>query len=196
LFAAGAIGLAATAHAHTGHEVTGFVSGLVHPFGLDHLLAMVAVGLWSVTALRKAEVWRGPLAFMLCMLIGTALGGMGLGLPQLEAALSLTVVALGAWIVLALERSVPDSVRRRSGLVVIVTAGVLHGIAHGAEAPLGQHPGVYVAGMLCMTGALHIAGVALGLALRRWRNGLWQQHLTRGLGAGLGVAGLLLWAAA
>ena len=75
---------ASASQAHTGHGTSGIFEGLVHPFGLDHLLAMVAVGIWSVSALPKNKAWWGPATFMLSLVVSAAIGAMGVTIPLLE----------------------------------------------------------------------------------------------------------------
>ena len=79
------LGLAASvSQAHTGHGTSGFYEGITHPFGLDHLLAMVAVGIWSVSALPSNKVWHGPATFMLSLIASATIGAMGIAVPLLE----------------------------------------------------------------------------------------------------------------
>ncbi|MEY8877456.1 MAG: HupE/UreJ family protein [Leptothrix sp. (in: b-proteobacteria)] len=171
-------GLATAAQAHTGHGVTGFMAGLAHPFGPDHLLAMVAVGLWSVFALPAGRTWLGPLTFMVALMVSAALGASGMTLPYLENAISASVVLFGLMLMLA-TRQWPTVL----GLGLIAAASSLHGLAHGAEAPESASFANYAAGFLLTTAVLHFGGVFSGLALRRWL----AEHATKVL-AGLGVA--------
>jgi len=178
-------GLATVAQAHPGHDA-GLAAGLMHPLsGFDHLLAMVAVGVWSVSALPANKAWQGPVAFMLALAVGAALGVTGFTVPYLEHMIALTVVLFGAMLVLA-RRPMPAA----TGLGLIAAAAALHGLAHGAEAPAQGLAG-YAMGFMATTAALHIAGVGVGLSIRRWlaeRGGL----ALGGLGAALGVAGIYL----
>ena len=80
-------GVASTAQAHTGHGTHSLMEGLVHPFGLDHLLAMVAVGVWSVSALPQGKAWQGPATFLLALVASAVLGAAGLTVPFLELSL-------------------------------------------------------------------------------------------------------------
>lgn len=179
--AALAAGVATSASAHTGHGTHSLMAGLAHPFGLDHLLAMVAVGLWSAAAFRGAQRAYGPIAFLTALVIGALLGAAGLGLPGTELGIALSVSVFGAMLLAA------DRLPARVGLMTVAAAAFLHGLAHGAELPVGASFGAYAAGFLLMTAALHAAGVGLAALLRDTRALVW-----RGLGAGLGVAGLLL----
>lgn len=153
--------LAGLAQAHTGHGTSGLSEGLAHPFGADHLLAMVAVGLWSVTALPANKAWWGPATFMLALIISAALGVAGFSVPFLEQWISLSVVLFGAMLVLS-HWNMPVPL----GLGLVVLAASLHGLAHGAEAP---ETGLvaYALGFLATTATLHFGGVAVGLGLRK-----------------------------
>ena len=178
-------GLAGAAQAHTGHGTRSLMEGLAHPFGLDHLLAMVAVGVWSVSALPQGKAWQGPATFLAALVAGAALGAAGVTLPFLEHGVALSVVLFGVMLVLA-RRPMPVSL----GLGLVAAAATLHGLAHGAETPATGFGG-YAIGFLVTTALMHISGVGTGLAIRRWlprRSGV----ALGGLGALLGGAGLYL----
>lgn len=149
---------ASPALAHEGHGVAnGFVAGLLHPVtGLDHLLAMVAVGIWGAF-LGRPLIWQLPVAFPLVMVIGGVLGIAGLELPFVEAAIALSVVVLGAAI--ASRWCAPTTV----AVVVIAVFAIFHGHAHGTELPQAAAPQAYAAGFVISTGLLHLAGIALGM---------------------------------
>lgn len=184
--AIGALALAVgLAQAHTGHGTSGFAEGLIHPFGLDHLLAMLAVGIWSVSALPGNKVWWGPCAFMLTLIVSAALGALGLTVPYLEHLISLSVVIFGAMLLLT-RRKLPSVF----GLGMVVLAASLHGLAHGAETPQAGFAS-YAAGFLLTTGTLHFGGVITGLCIRRFlaRSASW---VIGGLGAVFGGTGLYL----
>lgn len=177
--------LAGAAQAHTGHGTHSLMEGLAHPFGLDHLLAMVAVGVWSVSALPQGKAWWGPATFLLALVASAALGASGVTVPYLEQAISLSVVLFGAMLVLA-HRAMPVAL----GLGLIAAASSLHGLAHGAETPENGFLG-YAAGFMLTTAVLHVGGVGVGLAIQRWlgaRKGL----VLGGMGAALGAAGVYL----
>jgi urease accessory protein len=156
-------GLSTAALAHTGHGVHGFGAGLGHPFtGLDHLLAMFAVGLWAAQAQReRRRVWLLPVAFMLALAGGAALAMNALTLPWVEQGIATSVLALGLLIALA--------VRLPAALSILLTAtfGLAHGYAHGLEMPLAASPVLYGTGFLLATALLHLSGVGLGLAARQ-----------------------------
>lgn len=178
-------GLAGAAQAHTGHGTHSLMEGLVHPFGLDHLLAMVAVGVWSVTALPKDKAWQGPATFLLALIVSATLGTMGVTVPYLEHGVSLSVVLFGLMLIVA-TRPMPPAI----GLSLIAAASSLHGLAHGSETPETGFAG-YAVGFLFTTAVLHVGGVGLGLAIKRWlgqRSGV----ALGGLGTALSAAGVYL----
>ena len=152
----------APALAHTGHgDVSGFVAGFLHPVGgLDHVLAMVAVGLFAAH-LRRRALWAVPAAFVALMAVGAALGMNGVGVPHVETGIALSVIVLGA--VLALGLTLPVGVAM--GLVGFFA--IFHGHAHGAELPAGASGAAYAAGFLLATAALHGAGVGVGIIAGR-----------------------------
>lgn len=181
--AAGALSTAAMAH--TGHETHAFVDGLVHPFGLDHLLAMVAVGVWSVSVLPEHRKWQGPLTFILAMTIGAMLGASGITIPHLEHSIALSVSLFG------LMLTVPKKyISNIFGHLLIILAASLHGLAHGAETPVTGFAG-YAVGFLLTTTMLHLGGIGLGLCIRDGLVARSGQVLTS-LGCGLGVVGAYL----
>jgi urease accessory protein len=158
-----ALALATTAaQAHTGHGTSGLFEGLSHPFGLDHLLAMVAVGVWSVRALPARQIWRGPATFLLALVASAGLGAMGVSVPFLEQLIALSVVLFGAMLVLSSQR-MPTSL----GLGLVAVAATLHGLAHGAEAPASGFAS-YAMGFVATTAALHFGGVVAGLGIRQY----------------------------
>lgn len=150
------------AQAHTGHSTAGVLDGLVHPFGMDHLLAMLAVGVWSVSALPDNKAWWGPATFMLTLVLSAVLGAVGLSVPFLEQLISLSVLLFGVMLVLSrLQLPMP------AGLGLVALAAALHGLAHGAETPETGFV-TYALGFLLTTAALHFGGVLTGLVLRRF----------------------------
>ena len=149
------------AFAHPGHGDHGLLAGLGHPLGgLDHLLAMIAVGLWAAQQ-HGAARWALPCAFVGTMLIGGLLGFAGLNLPVLESAIAASVLALGLAVALA--------VRPPLSLAVVATAvfALFHGVAHGLELPDMSSPWAYAAGFVLATAALHAAGYGLVRVLPR-----------------------------
>ncbi|CAM5790623.1 HupE/UreJ family protein [Rhizobacter fulvus] len=172
--------LAGSAAAHTGHGTHGLLAGLEHPLALDHLLAMGAVGVWSMLALRGSQRALGPLTFLAAMVAGAALGVMGLQLPFVEQGIAASVLLCGLMLVFA-QRLAPAL-----GLALVAAAALLHGLAHGAEAPAGAGFAAYAIGFVVTTAALHAGGLALGARLQRMHRLVWP------LGTLLGAAGLAL----
>ena len=156
-----AVVLSPLAWAHTGNtDVGGFISGFSHPvFGYDHLLAMLAVGMWGAF-LGTPAIWMLPVAFPLIMSIGAVFGILGLPLPGVEWGIALSVIALGAAIALAARPPLAAAV-----LLVSVFA-IFHGFAHGQELPEGSSPFSYAAGFVLATGLIHILGIVIGLVVR------------------------------
>ena len=160
------------AHAHD----AGLIAGMLHPFsGLDHLLAMVAVGLWAAQQGGRAR-WILPASFVGAMAIGAALGMSGASFAGLEAGIALSVLVLGA-LVAARRRMLLPLAAVLTGLFALS-----HGVAHGQEMPLAASPWGYACGMLAATALLHGAGVLAGLKLRQLHLGL--------AGAAISLAGL------
>ena len=156
LFAAAALLLApALAFAHPGHGDNGLVAGISHPLGgLDHLLAMVAVGLWAAQQ-KGAARWALPCTFVGTMLIGGLLGFAGLELPLLETGIAASVLALGLLVALAARPPVAAAV----GLTAAFA--LFHGVAHGLELPEMGNPWAYAAGFVAATATLHALGYAV-----------------------------------
>ncbi len=171
--------------AHTGHETHSLMEGLAHPLGPDHLLAMMAVGVWSVYALPARKVWQGPTIFMVTLVTSAVLGASGVTVPFLEHAIALSVTLFGAMLVLA-AKPMPQAF----GLGLIAVAASLHGLAHGAETPKTGFAG-YAAGFLLTTALLHLGGVGIGLNIRRWLAERSFSLLTS-LGTFLGFTGIYL----
>lgn len=173
------------ASAHTGRGTTSLMEGLAHPFGVDHLLAMVAVGVWSVSALPAKKAWQGPATFMLALVLSAVLGASGITLPFLEHAIALSVVLFGAMLIVA-AKPMP----KVFGLGLIAAAASLHGLAHGAETPKTGFAD-YAVGFLLTTAVLHLGGVGLGLGIRR-KLAAGSGVVLGSLGTALGFAGLYL----
>ncbi len=174
---------AAPALAHTNRDVgAGLLSGLLHPLtGLDHLLAMVAVGIWG-TQLGAPAVWLLPLTFPLVMSFGGVLGVRAVPLPAVEIGVAASAAVLGLMILLSARPLLSVAAG------IVGAFAIFHGHAHGAELPAAAEPLAYGLGFVLVTGLLHAAGIAVGL-LDRWPAGA----LTlRGLGAVIGAIGLYL----
>jgi urease accessory protein len=164
----------------------GLLAGLQHPVsGLDHVLAMVAVGLWGAQ-LGAPAIWLLPITFPLVMAFGGALGLMGMPLPFAEVGIALSALVLGLAIVSAWRPPL-----WAAALVVGVFA-IFHGHAHGTELPAGADGLAYSLGFVAATGGLHAAGIGIGV-LQRWRPG---QAALRLAGAAVAAAGAgFLWRA-
>jgi len=161
LAAAAPMFMASAASAHTGLE-TGFslVDGALHPLGgMDHLAAMISVGLWAALAGGK-RIWVWPVAFVLMMLVGGFIGHAGIEFPAVEPAIALSVTVLGLAVALGVKAPVA------LGAVLIGVFALFHGHAHGAEAPATGWYG-YAAGFALATALLHVVGIAIGLAIGR-----------------------------
>lgn len=149
------------AQAHTGVHPLGPVdsagSGFVHPFsGLDHLLTMIAVGLWAASLGGRA-IWAVPSAFVALMAVGAAFGMAGFTLPAIETGIAVSVIVVG--LLVAVAARVPVAI---AALIVGVFA-IFHGQAHGAEMPAMAAPAQYALGFIAATALLHGVGLAGGL---------------------------------
>jgi urease accessory protein len=182
LFAAATVGalFSNSAAAHTGTGLPGgFVSGFIHPFtGLDHLLAMVSVGLWGAF-LGRPLIYILPVVFPAMMVAGAIMGMFGVPLPPVEVGIALSVLVLGGSIALAVRAPV-----WAASLIVAVFA-VFHGYAHGKELPSAADPVSYSVGFVLATGLLHVSGICIGLLNER-PHGI---VVTRSAGALIAVLG-------
>ncbi|HSM06421.1 MAG TPA: HupE/UreJ family protein [Longimicrobiales bacterium] len=166
--------------AHEGGAAVGLFNGLKHPVsGVDHVLAMVAVGLWGAQ-LGQPAVWVLPVVFPMVMALGGMLGLLGIPIPGVEIGIALSAVVLG--VVVLGEVKPPVTV---TALIVGLFA-VFHGHAHGAELPEGASGVTYSLGFVVATGTLHAVGIAIGL-VHRWPAG---QKAVRVAGAGVAAAGV------
>ena len=172
--------------AHEQGAAAGFLVGLIHPIsGLDHALAMIAVGLWGAQ-LGVPSIWVLPVAFPLVMAMGGMLGLMGVPIPVIEYGIAASAILLGAAV--TLEIRAPLFV---TALLVGVFA-IFHGHAHGTELPPGQSALLYSMGFVVATGCLHGLGIGIG-AVYRWR---WGQKLLRAAGALVAIGGVFfMWKA-
>ena len=158
----------------------GFVSGLLHPvLGWDHVVAMVAVGLWGAF-LGAPAIWILPVVFPLVMALGGVAGLVGLPLVGVEAGIAGSAIVLGL--------AVAFKVRPPLWIAAVVVAvfAIFHGFAHGTELPEAANPIAYSAGFMIATGLLHMAGIGLGY-LVRWSVGKW---IVQATGALIALAGL------
>jgi urease accessory protein len=147
-----------------GNSAAGFAGGFLHPLsGLDHLLAMVSVGIWGAE-LGAPAIWLLPIAFPLIMAVGGALGVVGVPLPAGELLIALSVAVLGTLV--ALARELPIAV----ALAIVGIFAIAHGHAHGVELPSAADALAFTVGFVLATGLLHLAGIAIG-TLDRWPAG-------------------------
>lgn len=168
--------------AHTGLHVNGFTAGFGHPFtGLDHLLAMLAVGIWAAS-LGGAARLIVPVAFVGMLLLGAGLGMQGFALPFVEMGIATSVVVLG--LLIAWQVRVPNTLA--AGLVGVFA--LLHGQTHGAEMPIIASPFAYSLGFVLATVLLHAAGLTLGTLLHTTN----RCALTRTGGAAIALCGMAL----
>jgi urease accessory protein len=154
-----------TAFAHMrGGEAIGFVGGFQHPIsGLDHVLAMVAVGLWGAQ-LGPPAVWLLPVTFPMVMAFGGMLGLMGVKLPGVEVCIALSAIALG---LMVLREAKPNLL---AAAFLVGFFAIFHGHAHGTELPPGANGLLYSIGFVVATGLLHATGIAIG-TIHRWPKG-------------------------
>ena len=165
LLTASIVLIPATAFAHTeGGVAGGFVSGFTHPIsGWDHVVAMVAVGLWGAF-LRKPAIWLLPVVFPLVMALGGALGVIGVPIPAVEIGIATSAIVLGLLVAFAAKPPLWVAA------VVVGVFAVFHGHAHGTELPEAANALAFSVGFVLATGLLHLLGIAFGL-LVRWPKG-------------------------
>jgi len=177
------LALAATpalAHIGVGHTHS-FAAGFAHPLGgLDHMLAMVTVGLWGVLAGGRA-LWAWPAAFVGAMLAGFVAASAGLDLPFVEPAILASSIALGLLVLLAVKAPL------WAGAAIVASFALFHGHAHGTEA-VGASLIPYAVGFAIATAALHGSGILLGLSV----DGRLGRLALRGAGAAAGLGGVAL----
>ena len=169
------------AFAHPGHNVSGLAAGLMHPFtGMDHLLAMVAVGLWAARGGNR-KVWLLPATFMTTLVLGAVIAMQWPSLPMVETGIAVSVLALGLLVSLSMQLPAMPSV------AIIALFGLLHGYAHGLELPESAAPAAYALGFLAATASLHLGGIAVGIASRHR-----YARLSRILGSVIAISGAFL----
>lgn len=175
----------AFAHPQKG-EAVGFLTGFRHPIsGMDHVLAMIAVGLWGAQ-LGAPAIWVLPVAFPMVMAFGGMLGLMGVPLPGVEYGIALSAILLGA--------AVLFEFRPPLGIAAALVGffAIFHGHAHGTELPPGQSALLYSIGFVMATGLLHALGIGIG-TVHRWG---WGQKFLRLAGALVAVGGMFfMWKA-
>jgi urease accessory protein len=169
-----------------GGQAAGFLTGLQHPWsGLDHILAMIAVGLWGAQ-LDSPAIWLLPIAFPMMMAMGAMMGLLGIPVPGVEIGIAFSAIVLGAMIL--------AEVRPKLAVAIAMVGifAIFHGHAHGTELPAGQSGLLYSMGFVIARGCLHGVGIALGLV-----NGLPAGRLAlRGAGSFISAMGVFfLWRA-
>ena len=176
---------AVQAHVNKSEGVS-FLSGLKHPVsGLDHVVAMVAVGLWGAQ-LGAPAIWLLPVAFPMVMAVGGMLGLLGVPLPGVEIGIAASAIMLGAAVMTESRPSLAVAA------VLVGFFAIFHGYAHGSELPAGESGLLYSIGFVMATGCLHGAGITIGI-VHRWK---WGQSALRVAGAAIALAGIFfLWKA-
>ena len=184
LFLATVLLLPSLVHAHVGvGETNGFTHGVAHPLsGLDHICAMIAVGLWSAQMGGRA-IWAVPVTFVTVMVFGGFLGMMHVNVPFIETGIIVSVLAFGVFIAVAVCLPLIVSV------IVVGFFAICHGHAHGAEMP-GTASGIeYAVGFVLATALLHGIGIALGIGMQK----ISKPIVLRFAGAAITFCGVYLW---
>ena len=173
--------LSSPAFAHMGTGLPGgFLSGFLHPFsGLDHLLAMVSVGLWGAF-LGRPLIYVLPVVFPAMMVVGAIMGMFSVPMPPVELGIAFSVLVLGGCIALSIKAPV------WAASLIVAMFAVFHGYAHGKELPSAADPVSYSAGFVLATGLLHVSGIGLGLLNNR-PHGIAVTRSMGGIVATLGV---------
>ena len=150
------------AHAHVGvGETSGFLHGMGHPLnGLDHICAMIAVGLWAAQ-MGGRSIWAVPLTFVGVMALGGFLGAVGVNLPFVEMGIVISVLALGVLVAASVRLPLAASV------IIVGLFAAFHGHAHGAAMPETASGLAYAAGFIIATALLHALGIGLGITIQR-----------------------------
>jgi urease accessory protein len=175
----------ALAHVEQGQAV-GFITGLEHPWsGLDHVLAMIAVGIWGAQ-LGNPALWILPVTFPMVMSLGAMMGLLGIPLPGIEIGIAVSAILLGVMVL--------GEIRPKLYIAAAMVGffAIFHGHAHGTELPAGQSGLLYSMGFVIATGVLHGIGILIG-TIHRWPAG---KMALRGAGAFIAVMGVIfLWQA-
>ncbi len=168
------------AHTDVASLQGGFISGFMHPIlGLDHVVAMVAVGLWGAF-LGKPAIWILPVVFPLVMALGGALGVAGVDIPYIETGIALSGVVIGLAVAFAIRPPIWIAA------IIVGAFAIFHGHAHGTELPNSANPLIFSIGFVTGTGLLHLTGILIG-ELTRWP---WGKMLVRASGAVIALIGL------
>lgn len=174
------------AFAHPGHDGTSFSTGFFHPLlGVDHLLAMIAVGIWAAQS-RKSALWVLPVVFPLMMVAGAALAVAGVHFPGVESSIAASVAILGLLIAFAIKLPL------WAATLVVSAFALVHGHAHGTELPVDASALTYGAGFVLATALLH----GTGLAFSMMGDKLAMRNTMRVIGAGVAACGMYLFTTA
>ena len=169
-----------SAHVEKG-QAAGFITGLEHPWsGLDHILAMIAVGIWGAQ-LGNPALWILPVTFPMVMSCGAMMGLLGIPLPGIEVGIALSALIFGTMIMGELKPHIAVAA------ILVGFFAIFHGHAHGTELPLGQSGLLYSIGFVIATGCLHGLGICTGL-IHRWPAG---QVALRVCGGAIAVMGIV-----
>lgn len=174
----------AMAHTDVATLQGGFITGFMHPIlGLDHVVAMVAVGLWGAF-LGKTAIWILPIVFPLVMAFGGALGVAGVPIPYIETGIALSGLMLGFAVAFAIRPPIWIAA------IIVGAFAIFHGHAHGTELPSAANPLIFSIGFVIGTGLLHLAGIIIG-ELTRWSWGIYVVRAGGGVIACIGLAFLV-----
>jgi urease accessory protein len=169
----------ASAHVGQGDIGGGLVSGFLHPImGVDHVIAMVAVGMWGAQ-LGVPAIWVLPVTFPIVMAFGGVLGALGVPIPGIEIGIAVSAIALGGMVAFAARPPL------WAAAILVGVFAIFHGHAHGAELPESANAIAYSIGFVVATGLLHALGILIGVA-NRWKTGA--QFLRAG-GAAIAAGG-------
>lgn len=164
-------------------DVHGFGSGFAHPLhGLDHILVMIAVGLWAAQLGGRAR-WLVPASFVGVMALGGALAMSGLRVPFTEEGILLSVLVMGILIAVAARFPLPAS------MAIVGLFAFFHGHSHGMEMPVNAVGLAYGAGFALATALLHACGIGMGMLAHQCA----RPPVIRFAGAAITVAGVCLW---
>lgn len=177
---------AALAHGGPAGHSHGFADGLLHPLGgLDHLLAMIAVGLFAAHLGGRA-LWLVPVSFVALMAAGGLAGFMEIRVPYVELLIAASVIVLGALV--AFRANIPLA----GAMLIAGFFAIFHGHAHGAELPAGDSPLPYAVGFLLATALLHLAGVMIGLGFAQLSASKLGPRIVQAGGGAMALAGVVL----
>ncbi len=168
------VSFSAAAHVGEAHDHGGLLTGFLHPVtGLDHLAAMLAVGVWS--AMTTKRLWIAPVSFAALLLVGALLAQAGVAFPAIEPMIAASMLVVGLLLAAQVK------LREATGAVLVGTFALFHGAAHGQELGVG----VALAGMVLGTALLHTVGIGLGLGLKRANH--WLPRVAGGIVALMGL---------